>query len=551
MYEWVKKDLKDFGNYLTKSADIESLSSKELDLAFIGAGLSSTYTLIEFIEQIENNNNIPNNHDSNKAYEIAVFEKDSWIWGGIPYGRRSSFTSLIITPLDEFLPESELDEFINWMKLNYKWLIVPFKKNAGERSKQWLIESEKKIISGKSSRIHIPRYFFGMYIWEKLQKTISKSTKKVNLNFVNSEVTSIENKSSSKKSNFKISIEKNIYFNSNQVLLGVGIPQIRSLDNNNNEFLNLLYLNDPYLPDLESSLNIISDQLSKNNSSKILIVGANASALELIYQITNLKDFDHFNVCFSVIAPQGKLPDLFIKDKETDFIARELQNLSESKNNLTADSILESLKKDLTYADKNGYLISDTLPVFTQYVGQLVNMLSKEEKFKFISFHGVEIGRLQRRAGQEYTQPVKELIKIKKLNVIKGKFIGFINQDGSTMVEFKTQNEGSNQNSKFDIVINCAGSSGLNNKNISPLIHQLKQSGLCTPTSSNHGFTVGDNFDALPGFYINGPLLAGNVVGDMGIWHVEHCGRIMNFARQIAKIIIENDKFIATQKSAL
>ncbi len=461
MYDWVKKDLKDFGNYISQSSDIESLSSQEIDLAFIGAGLSSTYTLIEFVRQIENNKNIPNCDDDHKAYKIAVFEKDSWIWGGIPYGRRSSFTSLIITPLDEFLPEFEVNEFIDWMSLNFSWLIVPFKKNAGERSKQWLLESEEKIISGKSARIHIPRYFFGI------------------------------------------------------------------------------------------SLNLIRNKLSQNNSSKILIVGANASALELIYQITNLKGFDRFNISFSVIAPQGKLPGLFIKDKKTDFIAEELQNLSESNDNLTADLILESLRKDLSYADENKYLISDTLPVFTQHVGKLVNLLTKEEKLKFISFHGVEIGRLQRRAGQEYIEPVKDLMKQKKLNIIKGKFISFVKENKSTMVEFKKNNENISQQSRYDIVINCSGSSGLNNKNISPLLNQLKNSGLCTPTSSNHGFIVGDNFDVLPGLYINGPLLAGNVVGDMGIWHVEHCGRIISFAKKIAKIIIENDKFITNQKSIL
>ena len=116
---------------------------------------------------------------------------------------------------------------------------------------------------------------------------------------------------------------------------------------------------------------------------------------------------------------------------------------------------------------------------------------------------------------------------------------------------FKKNNENISQQSRYDIVINCSGSSGLNNKNISPLLNQLKNSGLCTPTSSNHGFIVGDNFDVLPGLYINGPLLAGNVVGDMGIWHVEHCGRIISFAKKIAKIIIENDKFITNQKSIL
>ena len=79
-------------------------------------------------------------------------------------------------------------------------------------------------------------------------------------------------------------------------------------------------------------------------------------------------------------------------------------------------------------------------------------------------------------------------------------------------------------------------------------MQQLKKSGMCVPTSSNHGFKVGDNFDVMAGFYINGPLLAGNVVKEMGIWHVEHCGRIISFAKKIAHNIITDKKFIAFQK---
>jgi hypothetical protein len=47
----------------------------------------------------------------------------------------------------------------------------------------------------------------------------------------------------------------------------------------------------------------------------------------------------------------------------------------------------------------------------------------------------------------------------------------------------------------------------------------------------------------MQGFYINGPLLAGNVVGEMGIWHVEHCGRIISFSKKIAGNMIA-EKFI-------
>ena len=78
---------------------------------------------------------------------------------------------------------------------------------------------------------------------------------------------------------------------------------------------------------------------------------------------------------------------------------------------------------------------------------------------------------------------------------------------------------------------------------MSPLLRQLKESGLCSATPSNHGLVVGDRFDAVPGFFINGPLLAGNVIGDMGIWHVEHTGRIIGFAKKIANNIINDEGF--------
>ena len=43
----------------------------------------------------------------------------------------------------------------------------------------------------------------------------------------------------------------------------------------------------PYTPDLDSTMTSIFNFIQKVKAPEILIVGANASALELIYQITN------------------------------------------------------------------------------------------------------------------------------------------------------------------------------------------------------------------------------------------------------------------------
>ena len=535
MYDWVKSDLRNFGQYYSGDNEIRDLSNEDIDIAFIGSGLSSTFTLIEYINQLEEMPSLKTSH-GNDFVRIIMFEKDSWLWGGIPYGRRSGFTSLIITPLDEFLPESELSSFIEWMSENIDWLIVPFKQNAGNRSKKWLEDCEEKIRLKKSARIHIPRYFFGIYIWEKLKNACSASNKSIRLDFINAEVNSIKH---NERGDFNICVNSEINFSANQVLLGIGIPQIRSLGEINTKLNDVVFLKDPYFPNLESSITMISNYIKKRNSSKILIVGANASALELIYQITNYIDVDENNLHFTVMSPQGKLPDLFIKDKKTTFKANSLNELSDSDDEIKADMILDALKQDLDYANKNNFDISDTLPIFTNHVGGLVQRLSKKEKQKFISFHGVEIGRLQRRAGLEYTQPVEELSLTNKLDVIKGKFINFSKDTDMTKVLFKKDNVSETQTDRYDVVINCAGSSGLTEAGMSPLLKQLIDSGICSSTSSNHGLKVGDNFEVMPGFYINGPLLAGNVVGEMGIWHVEHCGRIIGFAKKIAANILD------------
>ena len=535
MYDWVKSDLQNFGQYYSGDNKVRDLSNEDIDIAFIGSGLSSTFTLIEYINQLEEMPSLKTSH-GNDSVRIIMFEKDSWLWGGIPYGRRSGFTSLIITPLDEFLPESELSSFIEWMSENIDWLIVPFKQNAGNRSKKWLEDCEEKIRLKKSARIHIPRYFFGIYIWEKLKNACSTSNKSIKLDFINAEVNSIKQ---NEKGDFNICVNSEINFSANQILLGIGIPQIRSLGEINTKLNDVVFLKDPYFPNLESSITMISNYVKKRNSSKILIVGANASALELIYQITNYIDVDENNLHFTVMSPQGKLPGLFIKDKQTTFKANSLNELSISGHEIKADMILDALKQDLDDANKNNFGISDTLPIFTNHVGGLVQRLSKKEKQKFISFHGVEIGRLQRRAGLEYTQPVEELSLTNKLDVIKGKFINFSKDTDVTKVLFKKDNVSETQMDRYDVVINCAGSSGLTEAGMSPLLKQLIESGICSSTSSNHGLKVGDNFEVMPGFYINGPLLAGNVVGEMGIWHVEHCGRIIGFAKKIAANILD------------
>jgi uncharacterized NAD(P)/FAD-binding protein YdhS len=57
----------------------------------------------------------------------------------------------------------------------------------------------------------------------------------------------------------------------------------------------------------------------------------------------------------------------------------------------------------------------------------------------------------------------------------------------------------------------------------------LISSGVCRATPYGGGIAVDASLAAAPGFYVMGPLLAGNVINGSPIWHMEHCGRISAF----------------------
>ena len=173
-------------------------------------------------------------------------------------------------------------------------------------------------------------------------------------------------------------------------MLGVGIPEIRTLKIDSVPKCESLIIQDPYYPQLSSQIENIKSHITSIENPKVMIVGANASALEIIYQIQNNLEKTK-DITFKVLSPQGKLPNLFIKNKPTSFEAKSLSQLDNTNQAITADSILEAFKKDLQFADLNNYGISDTLPIFTSFVGSLVGKLSDDEKLKFVTFHGVEI----------------------------------------------------------------------------------------------------------------------------------------------------------------
>lgn len=73
------------------------------------------------------------------------------------------------------------------------------------------------------------------------------------------------------------------------------------------------------------------------------------------------------------------------------------------------------------------------------------------------------------------------------------------------------------------------------------LVQNLIRRKICTPNTSRRGFVINERYEASKNFYIMVPLIAGNVIDTVRIWHAESCHRIISLARQFADVLIPEE----------
>ncbi len=497
-------------------------NKQKFDLCFIGAGISTAFTLLNFLEQLRHN-------PSPSKISIAIIEKHSEYFTGIPYGDRSGFSSLLITSLADFLPEPELGKFILWLNQHKDWLLEKFKSDGGTLSEKWFKHYATELEANNWKPIFIPRRFFGLYLKEKLQKLIAEleSSEGLKITFITDEAEDIvvDPKAFTIIGKISTTLAK-------RVILAIGSPPPRTIwrqEELSDDKLQLFQ--DPYAPGIDRTLEEI-DRFLKNTVKPVyaLLVGANASALEMLYKLNDQPDRAESFKKFTFISTLGLVPDSDVQAEwKGKFIPTHLIALKESQT-LTANQIVTAAFADLDEAESKNIGAATTVNIISSAFGALLGALNQKELENFACFGGNEIGRRQRCAGQQYANVVKDLKKRGRFEHIAGRFIGLDKQGNG---EFKcrfldtaTQLE-SLQGNPTNLVINCVGSELLNSMQCTPLYKNLMRRKLCIPNKSERGFKVNDSFEATQNLHIIGPLLAGNLLDSKPVWHVEHCGRII------------------------
>lgn len=508
---------------------------KQLDITFVGSGISSSFTILHFLDLLEKTN-------TRRKIHISIIDKYQEFHSGIPYGSRSGFSVHLITSLKNFLPEPELGKFIKWLNNNKNWLLDELKKDGGALSLDWIVTHAKEIENNEWENLFIPRRFFGWYINEKVKNRLEffKIKGLIDVNYINAEVVDIDKKENS----YALTLENKKTIFSEKVILSVGSLPVNSLWKKENliEKENLFFINDPYKPELKKVLEKTKLFLKKSSNKKVnvLIVGANASGLEMLYKLNDIEDIGNQINKFIILSTQGLLPDAVVDEKrQKEYIPFNLQALTDEKN-ITAKIIAEATFKDLDHADQIQLGAASTVDIISRAFGNLLSKLNPEELEKFACYYGNEIGRRQRCAGFHYSKTVDQLKEENRFEHIAGRFTNIEkNSSGEYSLEYLDTESGINKiyETPVHIIINCIGGINFDNQNIPELLKNAIQKEYCKPNDSKIGFEVNDDLEASKNLHIVGPLLAGNVFDGKAVWHVEHCGRIIWLSQVLSEKI--------------
>lgn len=506
----------------------ETQYSQSENITFIGAGIATGFALLQLTDELKL-------RDGKKALKVRVVDKFPEFFSGVPYGKRSSNTVLLINSLENFIPEPQRALFIEWLKTHKQDLIKEFLSFGGIKSKKWISENQRDIDSNSWNQLYIPRFFFGKYISEKVKIALSNCEEAglISLTYSIDEVVDIENLASG----FEVRMNKEAAFHSDIIVVSLGSLPTRRIfsDELIEKQKDYVIFNDIYSPSLNSNFQEIKSFLRNrvDKQTHVLIIGANASGLETLYKFSDEKEIDELVSSYTVISSHGIMPDSEVdpvgQKKFTPDNLKKLRN----ENHITANQIASAAYDDLQNAHNIKLGAASTVDLISLEIGFLLSKLTPEEAELFACYHGNNIGRLQRCAGSHYTSVVKELKEKQRLTHIAGRYsklIPTIENEGKFLkleyVDTKSKKV-MELPKKLHLVINCMGSTDLVSPDTPILLKNLIEKKLVQPNPSNIGFNVNANFEASDDFYIAGPLLAGNVIDKKPLWHLEHCGRII------------------------
>jgi uncharacterized NAD(P)/FAD-binding protein YdhS len=505
------------------------------DILVIGSGAAATTTLIELFTKLINE---PSSH---QKLNITIVEKHHEFWKGIPYGSRSSVNSLTITAISDFISSGkEKGLFFTWLTENLDSWSTYYRSKGGLAAETWLQKNLPLIKKSDWAAIYLPRFVFGIYMQGKmlgLLKQVQESGL-ANITQIQVEAIGVMYANDFYTVELEQSDKSTIIVNTQKLVVAIGSAPVKNNAEQHNDD-NYIYINDLYQPHLDDNLQTLKQAfatISDPQNRNLLIIGSNASCIELMYLLDHRPDLLALTNQIVTISQTGIMP-YHISDIRHDVYP--CQNLDEVKvtGGYDIHTLIEATKKDLAPAVQKGVIV----PYVDRVIGytlELMQPLDEDSKKLFFGVYGPHLTRLIRRSGPAYKGAANSLVQKQKLSLLKGSFLNLESGENGGLLNY-IDHDGHQKiyDLPFKIIINCSGANDLHDSS-SRLIRSLVEQNLCQVNLSGKGFLVNESFEAAPNLYIMGPLLGGNMNKRIHFWHLENVARLLYLSPYLAEHLL-------------
>lgn len=521
------------------------MSSNSFDLLFVGSGASSSYTLKHFVEVAMS---------SGLHARIGVVEKSGEFFTGIAYGQRSGSDALTITTLKDFLPPDELKNYLDWSeKTGIKNSLQPASQKIRDfqrdtPSAQSSDEAELHLESICTSRKH-----YGNYLANTVSEVCQSAARKglISVEKITGEVIDIR-------------LNENAKFNcelvsrsgghseliSKEVVIAIGSGSVREItgrESPTKEAEKKLSVHDnkppalylrPYEHDFDAALSTVfadTKLQEKNHNGRVLLIGANASALEVAFHFWMNWKSDGLAFNIDLVSTAGVLPEVYVPAPNDESIESLLLD-DKQLESLSAEALHAASEDLLKKGKSKGLPIAAYMHLVNDQIFRSIKLMPRTEAIRFLREFAVPLGKYQRKAESLYLKAANQLIDAEMMVVRSGSVHLHEKTLESGMVDIVSTN-GQSHPEQYDYIINCMGFEPVNTESSTPLIRNLLKRGMTESATMQSGFIVDDNFKTPSGLHIMGPLLSGNFIQGKPVWHMEHVGRIYEFSKGLADVL--------------
>jgi uncharacterized NAD(P)/FAD-binding protein YdhS len=513
------------------------------DIAIVGSGIACSRTICELAERLKDAP-LPG-----RMLRIGVIEREGELWNGIPYGRRSTIGALAFQRLQEFLEEPERSCYIEWLAANADWWLKTFRELGGPGAAKWISDNQALMERNHWGELYLPRFLFGLYVSSQAERAVQElaTAGLANVTPIYGEATAMYRMSDG---HHAIEIEADngacVSVTAARVVLAIGSPPQKSIHSDVVAAQHShTHVHNLYSPSEDISIQAIQQALCSlpdKRMANILILGSNASSLEVLYLINYRPNIKSLVNSIVVLSRSGLLP-YKICDETVQFQLTNLETLLESRHFSAAD-LMAAITCDVQNAEALRLNIADLRDPVGAAVSRSIALLHISEQKKFVCEHGVHFSRMMRRAGRDTRSAADELVREGMLTTLKGDLRRLDpSPAGSGLMcatyanpEFQAE---VTHSVPFSITINCGGFEELDFTS-SRFINSLIENELCFVNSTNRGFVVNDRLEASENVYVIGPLVAGNFNEKVRYWHVESASRIVGLAKLLAESLSDS-----------